>query len=87
MPAVAADLTTGPSAQTKVEVKTAIPLSLSQLAKPKTPVNYQVERLGNISSQPWDKVAGEPPAPLFESQREYVDQPNFALIWMGNAPQ
>ena len=79
--AVAADLTTGPSAQTKVQIKTALPIPL--FAQSKIVPNDKIERLGNISSQPWDKVAGRPAAPLFEDQREYADQPTFNLFWVG----
>lgn len=92
--AVAADPTNAPSAPTKLQtqtapplrVQTAIPLSISQLAKPTKPENYHIERYGNISSRPWDMTAGGPPAPLFEDQREYVDQPNFNLFWIGATP-
>jgi hypothetical protein len=71
-----------PSVQSKIKFQTVLPY----LIHPKTARSDEIDRYGGISSQPWDKVAGQPAAPLFEDQREYVGQPNFSLLWMGNTP-
>jgi hypothetical protein len=85
LPAVAADPASGPSAQTKIKVKTVLPIF--QLAHPKSVPNYNIDRLGNSSSRPWDQVAGQPGGPVFADQRAYLNQPNFNLFWIGNSPQ
>jgi hypothetical protein len=83
--AAAADLTAKTSAQTKVQARTTVPLL--QLAHPKADFSDKIDRVGNLSSRPWSEIAGRPAAPSFVDQREYVDQPNFALVRISLAPR
>ena len=87
--AVAADPVSNPSAAyTKVPQKTVQPVY--QLLKPKlffqvnTPVNYDIDRVGGLSSRPWTQTVGWPPPSPFVDDR--VFEPDFNLFSIGNEP-
>lgn len=82
MQAVAADTDKGPSVYTKNQ-PTTWHLSYKVL-KAKTPANYKIERVGNISSRPWAQTAGSPAPAAFFDQR--VHEPHFNLFWIGARP-
>jgi hypothetical protein len=82
--------TTTPSASANVQripVHTAF--SLFQLAQPKSPENFRIERYGNISSRPWAQTVGFSAAPQtqFMGDRERLYEPNFNLLWVGRTPR
>lgn len=82
MQAVAAGTDNGPSAYTKNQPTTWQPFY--KLLKSKTPTNYKIERVGNISSRPWVQVAGRPAPAAFFDQR--VHEADFNLFWIGARP-
>jgi len=86
--AVAADPS---AAYAKVPQKTVQPVY--QFFKPKlffqgkqvnTPMNYNIDRVGQISSRPWTQTVGWPAPSLFVDDQ--VFEPDFNLFWAGNPP-
>ncbi len=59
-------------------------LQPKNLFQTKTPVNYQIDRIGGISSRPWAQIAGSPAPPAFYDQRGYDTHLN--LFWIGATP-
>jgi hypothetical protein len=71
--------------QTKAPVRVVVPLL--QLMHLQSASDGRVDRVGRVSSRPWDEVAGRAGAPLFADQREYLGQPGITVLWIGKAPR